>query len=368
MCEIMKLKDITSCLEQTLPLYLQESWDNSGWQVGDPDTELRGVLLALDASEALVLEAIERGCNLIVTHHPLLFKGLKRIGTTSYVERTVALALRYGVSIYAAHTNADNASEGLNALLAQELGLERVSVLSSIPGSMSELTTFVPEEHLSAVQEALWAAGAGRIGTYDSCSFSSMGEGTFRPLEGARPWVGEQDQLEHQREVRLSVVLPTGSSGAVLSALHRAHPYEVPAYSLVALSNMLPGVGCGVIGDLPEEVELGAYLARIKAYFGTDKLMYSGRTEGVIRRVALCGGAGAFLSPVACRAGADIFITGEAKYNDYLDAEGLTFVTVGHYESEEVATRLFASIIRRQLGAEIPVVISEIDNNRIKTI
>lgn len=364
----MKLKDIASSLEQAMPLYLQESWDNSGWQVGDPDEELTGVLLALDASEALVLEAIERGCNLIVTHHPLLFKGLKRIGMSSYIERTVALALKHNVAIYAAHTNADNAVEGLNAMLAEELGLSNVRPLSQVSGSMSELTTFVPQEYLSVVQEALWAAGAGRIGAYDSCSFANVGEGTFRPLDGARPFVGALNTLEHQAEVRLSVVLPTGSSGAVLSALHRAHPYEVPAYSLVALSNPLPGVGCGVVGDLPEEVDLEAYLRYLKTYFATDKLMYSGHKQGRLRRVALCGGAGAFLWTAARSAGADLFVTGEAKYNDYLDIEGLTFATVGHYESEVIATRLFERVIKRQQGDSLRLFISDIDNNKIKTI
>lgn len=365
---VMKLKDIISSLEQVLPLYLQESWDNSGWQVGNPDQELTGVLLALDASEAIVLEALECGCNLIITHHPLLFKGLKRIGTTSYVERTVALALKHDVAIYAAHTNADNAAEGLNAMLAEEMGLSHVRPLSHISGSMSELTTFVPREHLAVVQEALWAAGAGRIGAYDSCCFASEGEGTFRPLDGANPFVGSLHHLERQAEVRLSVVLPTGSSGVVLSALHRAHPYEVPAYSLVALSNPLPGVGCGVVGDLPEEIELEAYLKYLETYFATDKLMYSGGKQGRVKRVALCGGAGAFLWTAARSAGADLFITGEAKYNDYLDIEGLTFATVGHYESELVATRLFERIIGRQLGDGVRLLISDIDNNKIKTI
>lgn len=364
----MKLRDITSSLEQALPLYLQESWDNSGWQVGNPDEEVTGVLLAVDASEALVLEAVERGCNLIITHHPLLFKGLKRIGTSSYIERTVMLALRSGVAIYAAHTNADNASDGLNFLLAKELGLEHVHALSQIQGSMSELTTFVPREHLTVVKEALWSAGAGDMGAYDCCSFTSSGEGSFRPLDGAQPFVGELHQLESHLEVRLSVVLPTGKSGAVLSALHRAHPYEMPAYSLVALSNPLPGVGCGVIGDLPREVDLAAYLLHLKEYFATDKLMYSGEREGSIRRVAICGGAGAFLWKSAQAQGADLFITGEAKYNDYLDIEGMTFATVGHYESELVATRLFSSLIQRQWGSEIRLLISGIDNNKIKTI
>ncbi len=363
----MKIKSIIRALEAQLPLWLQESWDNSGLQIGDLELEATGVLLAVDPTEAVIEEAIALGYNLVVTHHPLLFKGLKRIGTGSDVERATRLALRHDIAVYSAHTSADNAPAGLNAMLARELGLTDVVPLETLKGSMCELTTFVPSEHLATVQEALWAAGAGRIGAYDSCSYASLGMGTFRPLEGSSPFVGEAGALEQVEEVRLSVVLPTGCSTAVVSALHEAHPYEVPAFSLVPLANPLPTAGSGIVGNLPAPMPLRDYLEHLKGYFATDKLMYAGRGAELVQRVAICGGAGAFLCSVARRAGADLLVTGEAKYNDYLDAEGLTLATVGHFESESVSTRLFYEIISQKFPT-FAVRISSIDNNRIKTI
>lgn len=364
----MKIKDIIRAIEEVLPLWLQEQWDNSGLQVGDTSEDVSGILIALDPTEAVIAEAVRRGCNLVVTHHPLLFRGVKRIGTATDVERAIRLAIRSGVTVYSAHTNADNAPEGLNALLARELGLIHTRPLSSIEGSMCELVTFVPESHLEHVRSALWRAGAGRIGQYDSCSFSSAGTGTFRPGAEATPFIGQCHTLEQVAEARLSVVLPSGISAAVVAALHEAHPYEMPAYSLTTLANPLPLAGAGIVGDLPEPVEREALLRRVRDLFDTDKMMIAADTSRErIQRIAICGGAGAFLWGQARRAGADLFITGEAKYNDYLDAEGLIFATVGHFESEVIATRLFERIIREQYH-DTPIYISGIDNNRIKSI
>lgn len=363
----MRVKDIIDCLEEALPLWLQESWDNSGLQIGDKDAEVTRALIALDVTEEVVAEAAVSGCNLIISHHPLLFKGLKRIGTSSYIERAVRLAIKHDIAIYSAHTNADSSSQGLNVMLASELGLINVRPLEHIAGSMSEIITFVPREHLPAVQEALWSAGAGHIAQYDKCSFSCDGVGTFRPLEGATPFVGTTNTLERAEEVRLSMIFGSGDSRRIIAALHAAHPYEVPAYSIVQLGNPLPSDGYGVVGDLPEPIERTDYLRLLRDYFDTDKLMYAGKGSDKIRRVALCGGAGAFLWSKAHALGADIFVTGEAKYNDYLDVEGLTMATVGHYESEVIATRLFANIISRKFPT-FAHRISDIDNKKIKTI
>lgn len=370
MNDCMKIKDIILALEAELPLWLQESYDNCGLQVGDPDLEATGALLCVDLTEQVVEEAIERGCNLIVAHHPLLFKGLKTIGTGSYIERVVMRAIKADVAIYAAHTNADNAPVGLNALLARDLGLKNLRPLQPLSGKMSELITFVPQDYLEPVQEALWAAGAGRIGAYDKCSFSSSGQGTFRALEGANPFVGEQGELHHESEVRLSVVLASADSSAVIKALHEAHPYEVPAYSLVPLANDYPMAGSGIVGDLAEQELLSDFLDRVKAYFATEKLSYSACDASAheVRRVAICSGAGAFLWRAARRASADVLITGEAKYNDYFDVECRpVLATVGHYESECIATRVFGEIISRKFP-NFMLFTSQLNSNPIKSI
>lgn len=362
----MTIREVITRLEAKLPLYWQESWDNSGVQLGDVAQPCRGVLLCLDVSEVVLAEAIRLGCNLVIAHHPLLFKGLKRIGVGTHIERMVHTAIRHDIVIYAAHTNADNAPDGLNYFIARELGLTNVRPLRTMPQSLAELVTFVPENHLEQVREALWQAGAGQIGAYDSCSFGSQGVGTFRPSDVAMPFVGEAGKLEYAPETRLSVVLPMGLRDAVVKALLSAHPYETPAYSLVTLTNPHPEAGSGVIGDLPTPQALALYLERLKAYFGTDKLMYVPYGAEQIRRVAICGGAGAFLASDARRLGADLFVTGEAKYNDYLDAEGLNFVTVGHYESEVMVTRLYQEIL--QPSVDVPCYLSSSTNNQIQTI
>lgn len=345
----MKIKEIISTLEQALPLWLQEDYDNCGLQLGSPETEATGALLAVDITEAVIAEAIERGCNLIVAHHPLLFKGLKRITGGSYIERCVQQAIKHDIAIYAAHTNADNHAEGLNYLLAEDLGLSNLRPLAPSHARLMQLATYVPEHQLSQVEQALWAAGAGQIGTYDCCSFACSGTGSFRALEGANPFVGALGSLHREPEVRLSCVFPAAITSRIEHALLGAHPYETPAYELIPLHNPLPGMGSGIVGDLAEAVPTRLMLERLEAYFDTRQLRFSRSSLAEVRRVAICSGAGAFLWRAARAAEADIFVTGEAKYNDYFDVEERPILaTVGHYESERIATRLFRQIISRK--------------------
>lgn len=363
----MKIIEIIRAIERRLPLWLQESWDNSGLQVGDTEADVTGVLLALDPTEEVIAQAIAQGCNLVITHHPLLFKGLKRVSTSTHIERTLRAAIRADITIYSAHTNADNAPEGLNAMLAEALGLRSATPLSLLEGSLSELRTYVPQTHLEVVQQALWQAGAGEIGSYDRCSFVTSGQGSFRPLEGANPYLGAVAELEHAQEESLTVVFPSGSRHAIVRALLRAHPYETPAYSIVSLTNEHPTAGTGMIGDLDSPIPLEELLRQVRSLFATDKLMYAGTSGRAVERVALCGGAGAFLTSTARRLGADVLITGEAKYNDYLDAESITLITVGHYESEIIAVDLFERIVRA-VDCDLRIYRASADNNKIKTI
>ncbi len=344
----MKVKDIIQALEGEMPLWMQESYDNSGLQVGDVEQEISSALLCVDLTEAVVDEAISLGANLILTHHPPLFKGLKQIGGRSYIERSITKAIKNDIVIYSAHTNADNAPNGLNYLLAEAFSLENVQPIEPLQGKLMELTTFVPREYLLQVQESLWQAGAGKLGAYESCSFICEGKGTFRPLATAKPFLGAVGSMSEEEEVRLSVVLPSANVGAVVKALLEAHPYEVPAYSLVALENDYLGAGAGIIGDLPKSEESNQFLKRVKEYFSCDKLSHSRPIKESVHRVAICGGSGAFLWKTAMKKGADIFITGEAKYNDYFDVEGrMILATVGHYESELIIIELFHKVISK---------------------
>lgn len=342
----MKIKDIILSIEQTLPLWLQEDYDNCGLQVGSPEAEATGALLAVDITESVIAEAIEIGCNLIVAHHPLLFKGLKQITGRSYIERCVQLAIKHDIAIYAAHTNADNHAQGLNYLLAKDIGLSNLSPLVQSPARLMQLVTYVPTAKLSELEQALWQAGAGQLGAYDCCSFSCTGKGSFRPLKGANPYVGEVGSIHREEETRLSCVFPAPEASRIEQALLNTHPYEMPAYELIELNNSIPGMGSGIIGDLETAVPTKALLKQLEEYFDTRQLRFSRSSISEIHRVAICSGAGAFLWRAARAAGAELFITGEAKYNDYFDVEERPILaTVGHYESERIATRLFRQII-----------------------
>lgn len=362
---MIRVCDIGAVLEEAFPSALQEHYDNCGLQLGDPDAVATGALCCLDVTEAVLQEALERGCNVVVAHHPLLFKGLKRIGTSSYIERCVRFALQHDLHIYGIHTSADNAAEGLNYHLALGLGLQHTQILAPQTDKLLELVVYVPSKDCEVVAEALWSAGAGRIGNYDSCAYRTVGQGSFRALLGAQPYVGDLGVRHYEEEQRLSLVLPSYLRASVESALLKAHPYEVPAYSFTQLIDTRGTTGAGIIGDLAEAEVLESFLERVKGYFATEQLHYSRCSNRMIQRVAICGGAGAFLWEAARRAGADILITGEAKYNDYFDCESRPILaTVGHYESERVIAQVFRDLLSDKL-ANFAVCKSEIDSNPI---
>ncbi|MDY6121768.1 MAG: Nif3-like dinuclear metal center hexameric protein [Porphyromonas sp.] len=347
----MKVADIAFCLEAAFPLAFQESYDNCGLQVGNLEAEVSGVLLAIDVDEAVLAEAVERGCNLVVTHHPLLFRALKRISNETYIERCVSYALRYGLHIYAAHTCADNAFPGINTVLADRLGLLHCRPLFPMEGKLYKLVTYIPEESADHLRQALWANGAGQIGAYDCCSYNVEGCGTFRPLEGAHPYIGEVNSLSHQKEVCVSMVFPSHSQTRILHALKKAHPYEEPAFDLIPLANRWETQGGGLIGELPGAMPMDRCLAMLKQKLQAECLCYSRSVESKrsIRRIALCGGAGAFMYGRARAQQADLFLTGEAKYNDFYDAmDGPPLVTIGHYETERYAVDLFRDTLSQK--------------------
>jgi dinuclear metal center YbgI/SA1388 family protein len=362
----MKIREVLHVLETLAPLPLQESFDNAGLQVGNADREATGALLCLDVTEAVVEEAIAKGCNLIVSHHPLAFKPFKSLTGRTYVERCLMAACKHDLAIYAVHTNLDNAPEGVNFRLAEQIGLRQVRILSPQQKALLKLAVFVPEAYAEAVRHALFEAGAGHIGNYDSCSFNLSGEGTFRAGENTRPFCGRPGEIHRETEVRVETVLPAFRKNAVLRALLAVHPYEEPAYDVYPLENTWKTVGSGIIGELPEDEAAHDFLLRIKKLFRASSLKHSAYTAKHVRRIAVCGGAGAFLIPDAMAAGADVFITGEAKYNDFYDVENrLLLAVLGHYETEICTKDILFDAISKKMPT-FAVQISNTDLNPIQ--
>ena len=347
----MRISQIIESLENFAPLVLQESFDNSGLQIGDTSQKVKGILLCLDVTEEVIEEAIELDCNLIISHHPLLFKPIKRLTGKTYIERCVVKACKNDLVVYSAHTNLDNAFDGLNFYLAEKLGLQNLRILSPKKDFLLKLVTFVPESHVESVRLALFSAGAGSIGNYDSCSFNVLGKGTFRAGENANPFVGKLNELHTEPEIRIETILPIQKKSSVLQALLAVHPYEEPVYDFYTLVNDCDRAGSGVVGELPYPENEEVFLQKLKTIFKLKTLKHSPITGKEIKEVALCGGGGAFLIPEAISYGADIFITGEAKYNDYFDVEDkILLAVIGHYESEIVTKELFYDIITKKIA------------------
>ncbi|MDR0686956.1 MAG: Nif3-like dinuclear metal center hexameric protein [Dysgonamonadaceae bacterium] len=361
----MKISEIISELERTAPLFLQEDFDNSGIQTGNLHTEATGVLVCLDVTEAVLYEAVDLGCNLIISHHPLIFRPLKKVTDGSYIERCVKIACKYDLTVYSCHTNLDNAAEGVNHLIAKKLGLQNIRILSPKKNDLFKLSVFVPADHAKAVRDALFAAGAGCIGNYDSCSFNTEGQGTFRANEDANPFIGERGKLYTGQEIRIETIIPKGRQRAAIRALLDTHPYEEPAFDLYPLANEWSSVGSGVVGELPVAENETVFLRKIKSMFNSEALKHSPLTGKKIHRVALCGGSGAFLIRDAIAAGAEIFITGEAKYNDFYDVENRILLAVaGHYETEVCTKQLFYDVILKK-NATFAVHYSKVDSNPV---
>lgn len=359
------IKEITQHLEKLAPLYYQESYDNAGLITGNVEWEVKGVLISLDATEAVVEEAISQTCNLIIAHHPIVFKGLKKLTGASYVERTVLKAIKNDIAIYAIHTNLDNVTGGVNYKIAEILGLQKVRILSPKKGLLQKLVTFVPVQSTSQVLNALYEAGAGNIGNYTGCSFRTAGTGTFTPNAEANPHIGTQRMPEEVQEERIEVIMPLYLSGKVIDALRKAHPYEEVAYYLTSLENTYQDVGPGVVGELLQPMEEKAFLSYLKAQMQLNSVRHTALQNKLIQRVALCGGAGIFLLPDAVKQGADVFITADVKYHEFFDADNkLVLADIGHYESEVFTKELIYTYLSQKF-TNIALILSKTITNPI---
>jgi len=361
----MQVNDIIQEFETYAPLSLQENYDNSGLLVGNKYIEVTGALLTIDVTENVINEAIEHNCNLIIAHHPLIFKSLKRITYENEMQRCIAMLIKNDIVLYAAHTNFDNVIDGVNAKIADKLKLTNREVLLPMPETLLKLVTYVPKLQLVMVRDALFNAGAGHIGNYDSCSFTSEGFGTFRANADAQPFVGEIDKLHSEPEIRLEVILPKHNKTKVIQALLKSHPYEEPAFDIIQLQNYSNRLGAGMVGDLTEPVDEIKFLNNLKVLFNCNQIKYTGLLSKNIKRVALCGGSGSFLLPNAIASGADVFISGDFKYHEFFEAENRILVAdLGHFETEQYTKHIFYEIITKKMPT-FAVRISETKTNPI---
>jgi dinuclear metal center YbgI/SA1388 family protein len=330
-----RIQDVISFLEQVAPPALQEGYDNATLICGSRFSELTGIICTLDCTEKVVEEAEQLGANLIVAHHPIVFKGIKSLTGKNYVERTLIKAIKQDIAIYAIHTNLDQVSHGVNKRISDQLGLINTKILQPKNQILNKLEFFVPDKDKDAVLQAIFAAGAGQIGEYKDCSFQLQGSGTFTPSAKANPHIGTRGFPQIEPETRVEVILPSYLSSKVIAAMKKAHPYEEVAYYLLSLENENQEIGAGMIGDLPKAMSGEEFLTHLKASMKLQVVRHTSLLENSIQKVALCGGAGIFLLSEAKRAGAQVFITSDIKYHEFFDAdEQLILCDIGHYESE----------------------------------
>ncbi len=345
----MNITAILSFLESLAPLVYQESYDNCGLLTGSSARECTGVMVTLDTTDAVVMEAVLRKCNLVVTHHPIIFGGLKKISADNYVGKAVIAAIKNDIAIYAIHTNLDNVIGGVNGKMAGLLGLINQKVMNPVPAGLKKLFVFVPDTHLEKVRDAVFRAGAGHIGNYSEAGFITEGTGSFKAGKGAHPFVGEEDRRHYEKESRLETIFPAFLETSIVAAMISAHPYEEVAYDILDLANRDPSLGSGLIGDLPEEMDEKAFLTLVRETFRVSVIRHTRFRNRPIRKCALCGGAGSFLIPKALAGGADVFLTADLKYHEFFDAgDQLLIADLGHFESEQYTIDLLYDILREK--------------------
>jgi dinuclear metal center YbgI/SA1388 family protein len=345
----MQIGHFLSELEQWAHPSLQESYDNAGLLTGHSSWNCKGVLISLDATEEVINEALRRGCNLVIAHHPIIFKGLKRITGTTYIERAIISAIKNDIAIYAIHTNLDNVLHGVNAKMADRIGLLKCEILLPKPRQLKKLFTFVPKGKAEAVRSAIFEAGGGNIGNYSEASFNSEGTGTFKAGKEANPFLGSVGERHFEPEIKVEVIFPSWHENDVIRALKAAHPYEEVAYDVVSLDNDLQYVGSGMMGEFPSELTESEFLQLLKDRFGLKVIRHTPFSQKQIKKVAVCGGASSFLTARALSSGADAFVTADVKYHEFFDAvKRMLLADIGHWESEQFTIDLIHDFLKEK--------------------
>ena len=362
----MKIKEVSEYLENIASLSYQESYDNSGLIIGENNTEISGILICLDSTEEVVEEAISKNCNLIIAHHPIIFGGIKKINNQNYIGRAVVKAIKNDIGIYACHTNLDNVSNGVNKKIANTLGLVNTSILVPKTGTIKKLVVYVPTENKEDLLQAVFAAGAGEIGKYTNCSFTTRGDGSFMPMDGAVPYSGIVNELHQAEEDKIEVIFQMHQQREVVQAMLGAHPYEEVSYQIFNLDNTNQYIGAGMVGYLPLEMEEADFLQKIKIQMKAGCIKHTTLLGKKVLKVAVCGGSGSFLLKNAIASKADFFITSDFKYHEFFDAEkSIVIADIGHYESEQFTIELLGELLIEKFTT-FAIRFSETNTNPVK--
>lgn len=361
----MKIKSVLAELENWAPRALQESYDNAKLIVGDKEAEVKGIVTCLDCTEDVVNEAVRKGCNLIVAHHPIVFSGLKQLVGANYIERTLLLAIRNDIAIYAIHTNLDNVNNGVNAEICKRLKLGNTKILSPKKEMLSKLNVYGTPSDIEKIREAIFLAGGGHVGEYSECSFTSHGKGTFKPSLTANPSIGVNGERETLDENKVEVVVPNYLMSKALQAAKEASSYEELAYEIIALENVNQTIGSGMIGELDDAMSVKEFLLLVKKVFNCGSVKYTQPVSDKVKKVAVCGGSGSFLLPHAIAQNADIFITSDFKYHQFFDADKqIVIADIGHYESEQFTIDLLAEFLKQKFNT-FAVFLTEVNTNPV---
>lgn len=345
----MKIKKIISEIEKIVPLSFQESYDNSGIQTGNINSETNSVLLTLDVTENVVDEAIKLKSSLIISHHPLIFNGLKKLTGNTASERAIIKAIKNDITIYSSHTNMDSAWNGLNIKLAEKIELKNIKILKKVCRTLKKIVTYVPIKHADKVRKSLFNAGAGNIGNYDSCSFNLNGNGTFRAGKNANPFVGKIGKIHNEPEIRIETVFPEHLTNNIIEALYKSHPYEEIAFDIYSLENQYDKQGIGAIGIFDKPMKEIDFLKFIKTKLNCKLLKYSALTNKPIKKVAVCGGSGSFLISDVILQKSDAFVTSDIKYHQFQETENqILLIDAGHFETENHSIEIFYEIINKK--------------------
>lgn len=362
---VMKVFEVISELEKIAPITYAEGFDNVGLLVGDTQAEVTKILVTLDTLEAVVDEAIEKRVNLIVSFHPIIFSGLKKLTGKTYVERVVQKAIKHDINIYATHTALDNSREGVNYQICKQLNLRNTEILIPQKETLRHLVTYVPIQNADKVRLAMFSAGAGEISDYKNCSFNLEGKGTFLPGENTNPYSGERGQLQIEPEMRISVVYNKHLENEILKALFEAHPYEEVAYEIVKLENYNKNIGMGMIGELDFEMNELDFLHYLKEKMNVSVIRHTKLLNKKIKKVAVLGGSGSFAIGNAKQKGADVYVTSDLKYHEFFQAENqILLADIGHYESEQFTKKLLTAYLSEKFP-NFAVLNSEIDTNPV---
>lgn len=362
----MKIKELLPILEEMAPLAYAEDFDNVGLLVGNQENDVTGILVCHDALESVIDEAIAKKCNIVVCFHPILFSGLKKITGKNYVERSVIKAIKNDIAIYAVHTALDNHQNGVNKIFCNALGLKNTKILVPKQNFIQKLITYTVPENVEQVRNALFEAGAGKIGNYEDCSFNSQGIGTYMGNENSNPEIGEQFEFVEAQEIKIEVTFEKHLQSKILKALFANHLYEEVAYEIYDLQNAHQNIGLGMVGELETPMNETEFLLYVKDKMQCGGIRHSNLLGKPVSKVAVLGGSGSFAIKNAVQVGADVFLTSDLKYHNFYEAENQIVLTdIGHFESERYTKNYIVDFLKEKI-TNFAIVLSEENTNPVK--